>query len=178
MQDETMEDADFYTEEPEDAAVEAEQPPEESGDESGNEQTEEPTDVPATEAEFTEPTSELLTEPTEFTEPQPTSPTSPNSAASSQSGPSTSSMPIGSGCSSLRCSQNSNAPSQHAGRLFGARAADSITDAIRYPLRLERYFHEHDLMGPKDKDLDSIEANEKSWTMVRPCSPSVTDGIS
>ena len=29
MQDETMEDADFYTEEPEDAAVEAEQPPEE-----------------------------------------------------------------------------------------------------------------------------------------------------
>lgn len=178
-----MEDADFYTEEPEDA-VEAEQPPEESGDESGNEsgneQTEEPTDVPATEAEFTEPTSEPLTEPTEFTErpASPTSPTSPNSAASSQSGPSTSSMPIGSGCSSLRCSQNSNAPSQHAGRLFGARAADSITDAIRYPLRLERYFHEHDLMVPKDKDLDSIEANEKSWTMVRPCSPSVTDGIS
>lgn len=33
-------------------------------------------------------------------------------------------------------------------------------------------------MVPKDKDLDSIEANEKSWAMVRPSGPSLTDGIS
>ncbi len=58
------------------------------------------------------------------------------------------------------------------------RLPDSITDSHWFPLRLERYFHEHDLMVPKDRDLDSIEANEKSWTMVRPNGPAVTDGIS
>jgi hypothetical protein len=74
-------------------------------------------------------------------------------------------------------SQDSNA-SIPVRRVFMNRLPDSIIDRSRYPLRLQRYFHEHDLMVPKDKDLDSIEANEKSWTMVRPSGPSVTDGIS
>jgi hypothetical protein len=95
---------------------------------------------------------------------------------------SSNSIPMGSPASSLRCSQASNASStnQTGRRLYPAQfqREESIRDAIRYPMRTERYFHEHDLMVPKDRDLDSIEANEKSWTMVRPTGPSVTDGIS
>jgi hypothetical protein len=58
------------------------------------------------------------------------------------------------------------------------RIVNSVTDASRYPLVLQRFFHEHDLMVPKDGDLDSIEAHEKSWAMVRLPEPSPTDGIS
>ena len=80
---------------------------------------------------------------------------------------------------SPRMSQGSNA-SQASRALFPGvgREYHIINDASRYPLRLERYFHEHDLMVPKDKDLDSIEAHEKSWGMVRPVHYAVTDGIS
>jgi len=92
------------------------------------------------------------------------------------------SMPIESPASSLHCSQQSDSTNNG---ISGRRRIDahthivnSITDANRYPLKLERYFHEHDLMVPKDKDLDSIEANDKSWAMMRPCAPSATDGIS
>ena len=62
---------------------------------------------------------------------------------------------------SPRMSQGSNA-SQASRALFPGvgREYHLINDASRYPLRLERYFHEHDLMVPKDKDLDSIEAHE------------------
>jgi hypothetical protein len=79
---------------------------------------------------------------------------------------------------SPRMSQGSNA-SQANRSLFSGdmRCYHVINDASRYPLCLERYFHEHDLMVPKDKDLDSIEAHEKSWGMARPESPTVTDGI-
>ena len=90
-----------------------------------------------------------------------------------------SSIPVDSPAPSLNCSQNSNSNSSSNARpRHRIQFVDSIIDANRYPLKLERFFHEHDLMVPKDKDLDSIEANEKSWTMVRPGSPSVTDGIS
>ena len=102
-----------------------------------------------------------------------------NSAPPSQS---STSIPLASPAPSLNCSQASNAssPRRPTGRLDRLRVqyVDSIIDANRHPLRLERFFHEHDLMVPKDKDLDSIEANEKSWTMVRPDNPSLTDGIS
>lgn len=88
---------------------------------------------------------------------------------------STDSIPCGSPLSA-NCSQASN-----SGRQWGQsrlRIVNSITDASRHPLRLDRFFHAHDLMVPKDKDLDCIEANEKSWEMIRPAGPSVTDGIS
>ena len=193
MQDHVMEDAYFYSEEPEDVAGHEEhdeqpieeqpieeqvieEPPieENNTNDESTEATEEATDIPPTEAPTEAPTDAPTDAPTE-------SPDSPvfSSQASSVAVPSErNSMPLDSPVCSYQGSQNSNPPALHSGRIFGVRVADSITDAARYPLRLERFFHEHDLMVPKDKDLDSIEANEKSWTMVRPSSPSVSDGIS
>ena len=93
------------------------------------------------------------------------------------------SMRADSPASSLHCSQHSNASSSNdnSGRRTidsNVRIVNSVTDATRYPLLLQRFFHEHDLMVPKERDLDSIEASEKSWAMMRPTGPSVTDGIS
>ena len=73
---------------------------------------------------------------------------------------------------------SSSQRTQTGRRLFAPERLNSITDATRFPLCLDRFFHEHDLMVPKDKDLDSIEAHEKSWAMMRPGAPTVVDGIS
>ena len=180
MQDQVMEDAYFYSEEPEDEP--GEEPPIEDQDDIyhpidntiDKSTDDQPRYEPSIEAPTEAPT-EATTEAT--TEARTEAPDSPNlsSQASSIAVPSGNSMPLDSPVSPFRSSQNSNPA---AGRVFGVRVADTITDAIRYPLRLDRFFHEHDLMVPKDKDLDSIEANEISWSMVRPSSPSVTDGIS
>jgi hypothetical protein len=45
---------------------------------------------------------------------------------------------------------------------------NSLTDAVRYPLCMDRYFHPNGLMQPKDHDLTSLDANGKAWVMERP----------
>jgi hypothetical protein len=45
---------------------------------------------------------------------------------------------------------------------------DSVTDARRYPLNMERFFHPNGLMQPRDQDLSSLDANGKAWVMERP----------
>ena len=168
-----MEDAYFYSEEPEDevSEVNEEQPIEEHDDDQPTESTEAPQPTEVTSAPTDEP--EGADSPRLSSRASSQAPSQAPSQTPSQA-PSANSIPLGSPVSSYHCSQNSN-QAIHAGR---GSMVDSITDAARYPLRLDRFFHEHDLMVPKDKDLDSIEANEKSWTMVRPSGPSVTDGIS
>lgn len=48
------------------------------------------------------------------------------------------------------------------------RIQDSVTDAIRYPLCMERFYHPNGLMQPRDQDLSSLDANGKTWVMERP----------
>lgn len=48
------------------------------------------------------------------------------------------------------------------------RIQDSVTDAARYPLCMERFFHPNGLMQPRDQDLSSLDANGKTWVMERP----------
>lgn len=47
------------------------------------------------------------------------------------------------------------------------RVQDSVTDAARYPLCMERFFHPNGLMQPRDQDLSSLDANGKTWVMER-----------
>ena len=45
---------------------------------------------------------------------------------------------------------------------------DSVTDAARYPLCMNRFFHPNGLMQPREHDLSSLDANGKAWVMERP----------
>ena len=45
---------------------------------------------------------------------------------------------------------------------------DSVTDAERFPLCMDRYFHLNGLMQPREQDLSSLDANGKAWVMERP----------
>lgn len=45
---------------------------------------------------------------------------------------------------------------------------DSVTDAARHQLCMERFFHPNRLMQPRDQDLNSLDANGKVWAMETP----------
>jgi hypothetical protein len=44
---------------------------------------------------------------------------------------------------------------------------DSVTDASRHRLCLDRFFHPSSLMQPREQDLNSLDANGKVWAMDR-----------
>jgi hypothetical protein len=48
------------------------------------------------------------------------------------------------------------------------RIPDSVTDASRHQLCMDRFFHPNGLMQPRDQDLSSLDANGKAWVMERP----------
>jgi hypothetical protein len=165
--DEIMEDADFYSEESLDDCGSGNMPTEVNGSDACN----------ADAADAANTTN--ATNGTDVT--AAINATNADNDESPPGSQSSGSIPLCTPLSGINCSQASNASQDASGRQWDRsrnRIINSITDARRNPLRLERFFHAHDLMVPKDKDLDSIEANEKSWAMVRPSGPSVTDGIS
>ena len=45
---------------------------------------------------------------------------------------------------------------------------DSVTDSARFPLCMDRFFHQNGLMQPREQDLSSLDANGKAWVMERP----------
>lgn len=45
---------------------------------------------------------------------------------------------------------------------------DSVADAARHQLCMERFFHPNRLMQPRDQDLSSLDANGKVWAMEPP----------
>lgn len=53
---------------------------------------------------------------------------------------------------------------------------DSLTDALRHPLCMDRFFHQNGLMQPRDQDLGSLDANGKAWVMERPPLSQPIDG--
>jgi hypothetical protein len=67
-----------------------------------------------------------------------------------------------------------SSPSQAPAREPGAwthtqiQIHDSVTDAARFPLCMERFYHPNGLMQPRDQDLSSLDANGKAWVMERP----------
>ena len=117
--------------------------------------------------------------------PHPMSPADPNPADSTRQGPE---HPAPASCSGIEpppeSSQSSisstgglsgrSSPSQAPAREPGSWAHsqiqihDSVTDASRFPLCMERYFHPNGLMQPRDQDLSSLDANGKAWVMERP----------
>jgi hypothetical protein len=48
------------------------------------------------------------------------------------------------------------------------KVTDSVTDASRHQLCMDRFFHPNGLMQPRDQDLCSLDANGKAWVMERP----------
>jgi hypothetical protein len=56
------------------------------------------------------------------------------------------------------------------------RIPDSVTDASRHQLCMDRFFHPSGLMQPREQDLNSLDANGKAWVMERPPSSLLIDG--
>lgn len=54
---------------------------------------------------------------------------------------------------------------------------DSVTDAIRHRLCMERFFHPNRLMQPREQDLNSLDANGKVWAMERQPFSTPIDGV-
>ncbi len=54
---------------------------------------------------------------------------------------------------------------------------DSVTDAIRHQLCMERFFHPNRLMQPREQDLNSLDANGKVWAMERQPLSNPIDGV-
>ena len=71
----------------------------------------------------------------------------------------------------------SSSPVPGTWRPSQVRIPDSVTDASRYPLNMERFFHQNGLMQPRDQDLSSLDANGKAWVMERPPLSLPMDGI-
>lgn len=57
------------------------------------------------------------------------------------------------------------------------RVPDSVTDACRHQLCMERFFHPNRLMQPRDQDLSSLDANGKVWAMERQPLSTPIDGV-
>jgi hypothetical protein len=53
---------------------------------------------------------------------------------------------------------------------------DSLTDASRHQLCMDRFYHPNGLMQPRDQDLSSLDANGKAWVMERPPLSQPIDG--
>lgn len=60
--------------------------------------------------------------------------------------------------------------------LSSIRVLNSLTDALRYQLCMDRFFHPNGLMQPRDQDLSSLDANGKAWVMERPPLSQPIDG--
>ena len=75
-------------------------------------------------------------------------------------------------------SQNSLSPDREPGMWTDVqiRVPDSVTDASRHQLCMQRFFHPNRLMQPRDQDLSSLDANGKVWAMERPPLSQQIDG--
>jgi hypothetical protein len=83
---------------------------------------------------------------------------------------------------SVSSASSRNSPSPPPSRESGmgymivGRIPDSVTDASRHALCMERFFHPNGLMQPRDQDLSSLDANGKAWVMERPPASLLVDG--
>jgi hypothetical protein len=64
--------------------------------------------------------------------------------------------------------QNSLTPTRETWVAAQLRIPDSVTDAARHRLCMERFYHPNGLMQPREQDLSSLDANGKAWVMERP----------
>ena len=62
--------------------------------------------------------------------------------------------------------------------IASVRIPDSASDALRFPLRLDRYFHPAGLLMPNSEHLKSIESQSKSFGMVPPQDHPIHAGVS
>ena len=59
---------------------------------------------------------------------------------------------------------------------FHVCVPDSVADASRHQLCMDRFFHPNGLMQPREQDLNSLDANGKAWVMERPPLSQPIDG--
>ena len=75
-------------------------------------------------------------------------------------------------------SSQESASGNRARSIAAVRIPDSISDAGRFPLRLDRYFHPAGLLVPNPEHLKSIESQSKSFGMVQPQDHPIHAGVS
>lgn len=89
-------------------------------------------------------------------------------------------VPLSQNSSPHSSPRRSNSPSPSRERsnwnLSLIEIPDSLTDASRHQLCMDRFFHPNGLMQPRDQDLSSLDANGKTWVMERPPLSQPIDG--
>ena len=53
-------------------------------------------------------------------------------------------------------------------QLSEVRIPNSVTDANRFPLHLQRFYHRDGLLMPQEKHLSSMDSQSKCWSMTKP----------